>query len=95
METSSVVDDVIARADKLARDGVTADAAGGELLEAAGGDRRAIEAARDRVAAKLRRRVDDFEATATLTFLNRALAGLPIDDPLDWKVRWTQRFRRP
>lgn len=95
METTSVVDDVIARAAKLAREGTPADAAGAELLDAAGGDRRVVETARDRVAARLRARVDDFEATATLTLLNGALAALPIHDPLDWKVRWTQRFRRP
>lgn len=95
METRSVVDEVIARAAKLARDGTPAGAAGAELLEAAGGDRQVIETARDRVAVRLRRAVDDFEATATLTLLNRALAALPIHDPLDWKVRWTQRFRRP
>lgn len=95
MESTGVVDDVITRAAKLAGDGVSAETAGGELLEAAGGDRRVIETARDRVAARVRQRVDDFEATATLTLLNRALAGLPIHDPLDWKVRWSQRFRRP
>lgn len=95
METTSVVDEVIARATRLARDGVGADAAGRDLLEAAGGDRKVVEAARDGVAGKVRRKVDDFGATATLTLLNRALAGLPIHDPLDWKVRWTQRFRRP
>jgi hypothetical protein len=93
--TTSVTDDVITRATEQAREGVSAEAAGAALLQLAGGDRRAVEAARDRVAARLRARVDDFEATATLTLLNRALAALPIHDPLDWKVRWTQRFRRP
>jgi hypothetical protein len=39
--------------------------------------------------------VDDFEATGTLQLLNRVLSHVPIEDPLDWKVRWTQRFRRP
>ena len=95
METTDAIDEVITRAAKLAHDRVPADAAASELLEAAGGDRRLVEAARDRVAARLRRAVDDFEATATLTLLNRVLAALPIHDPLDWKVRWTQRFRRP
>jgi len=95
MEATTVLDDVIARATKLAREGTPADAAAAELLDAAAGDRRVVEMARDRVAARLRARVDDFEATATLTLLNRVLAGLPIHDPLDWKVRWTQRFKRP
>jgi hypothetical protein len=90
------VPDVIARASELARDGEPdAAKAADELLAAAAGDRRAIEVARDQMAARIRARVDDFEATAVLQLLNRSLSLLPIDDPLDWKVRWTQRFRRP
>jgi hypothetical protein len=54
-----------------------------------------VEAARDAVAARVRARVDDFEATDTLQLLNQVLARLPIHDPLDWKPRWKQRFRRP
>jgi hypothetical protein len=95
MTTTTALDDVIARAGELAHQGATADAAASEILGAAGGDRRTVEAARDRVAARVRSRVDDFEATAVLTLLNRVLSRLPIHDPLDWKVRWTQRFRRP
>jgi hypothetical protein len=96
MATTSPVEDVAARAAELAQDGaVDMRAAADELLAAAGGNRRAVEAARDEVAARVRARVDDFEATATLTLLNRALSNLPIEDPLDWRVRWTQRFRRP
>jgi hypothetical protein len=96
MTTATPVEDVKARAAELALDGATdMKAAADELLAAAGGNRRAVEAARDEVAARVRARVDDFDATATLTLLNRALSRLPIDDPLDWRVRWTQRFRRP
>ena len=95
METTTAVDDVIARAAKLAREGTPTGPAAAELLDTAGGDRQMIETARDRMAARLRARVDDFEATATLTLLNRALGALPITDPLDWKPRWGQRFRRP
>jgi hypothetical protein len=65
------------------------------LSAAANGDRRIIEAARDNVAAHLHVVVDDWSATATLTLLNRTLAMMPRTDPLDWRVRWTQRFRRP
>jgi len=77
------------------------DAAGGDvdkvalLIAEAGGDRQAVEAARDRVAAHLHRAVDDYEATVMLQLLNRALSRMPRVDPLDWRVRWHQRFRKP
>lgn len=64
------------------------------IIEAAGGDRAAIEAARDRVAISVRRRVDDFESTAALRLLNRALSEMPPTDPFDWQVRWERR-RKP
>ncbi|HVA75400.1 MAG TPA: hypothetical protein VNF71_12650 [Acidimicrobiales bacterium] len=70
---------------------------GGEteaIIEAAGGDRAALESARDRVAAMVRRRVDDFESTAALRLLNRALSESPPADPFDWQVRW-ERHRKP
>ena len=65
-----------------------------QLIGLVGADRHALEAARDQVAAHLHRRVDDFQATATLTLLNRALADIPIVDPLDWRVRWS-KHRKP
>lgn len=95
MTTSTALDDVIGRAGELAAQGVPVEQAVADVLAAAVGDRRTVEGARDRVAGRVRARVDDFEATATLTLLNRVLSRLPIHDPLDWKVRWTQRFRRP
>ena len=64
------------------------------IVEAAGGDRAVLESARDRVAVQVRRRVDDFEATATLQALNRALSELPPTDRFDWQVRWERR-RKP
>ena len=91
----SILDGVVARAGDLARDGVPAGDAAPDVLAAAGGDRRVVEAARNRVADRVHVKVDDFEATATLQMLNRVLSRLPIHDPLDWRVRWTQRFRRP
>ena len=69
-------------------------AAAAKLIELVGSDRHALEAARDRVAAHLHRQVDDFQATATLTLLNRALSAIPIVDPLDWRRRWS-RHRKP
>lgn len=95
MTAATAVDEVIARATELAEQGVPAGDAMADLLAAAGGDRRTVETARDQVAARIRARVDDFEATATLQLLNRVLSRLPIHDPLDWRVRWTQRFRKP
>lgn len=83
--------------DTLAGDIIGVAKAGGttdEVADAAGGDRAVLEAARDTVAAQVRRRVDDFEATAALRTLNRALAELPPTDPFDWQVRWEHR-RKP
>ena len=89
------LDQVVARAGQLAQERASVPDAGEALLSTGGGDRRLIEAARDRVAERVRARVDDFDATTTLQLLNRVLSHLPIHDPLDWRVRWTQRFRRP
>ena len=89
-------DDIVTRASEMAHDGrATGPGAAESLMEAAGGDRNALVSARDQVAAHLHGNVDDFEATAALQVLNRALSNIPIIDPLDWKVRWGQRFRRP
>jgi hypothetical protein len=67
----------------------------GSLLADVGDDRTGLEAARDHLAVYLHTHVDDFQATAALQLLNRALATLPRHDPLDWRVRWGQRFRMP
>lgn len=66
-----------------------------ELVADAGGDRARLEAERDRLAVYMHTHVDDFQATAALQLLNRKLATLPRNDPLDWRVLWGQRFRRP
>ncbi|MGH9055082.1 MAG: hypothetical protein ACRDYY_04345 [Acidimicrobiales bacterium] len=68
--------------------------AAGRLITEASGDRQVLEAARDRVAEQVHARVDDWEATATLTLLNKALAEAPRHDPLDWRVRWA-KHRKP
>ena len=65
-----------------------------KLIATVGADRPALEAARDQVAPRLHTHIDDFEATATLTLLNRVLARLPRTDPLDWRERWG-RHRKP
>lgn len=79
-------------ADQMAEAGVT-DA--GLLAASAGGDRMALAEARNFYATLVRARSDDFRATAALRLLNRAMSETPIIDPLDWKPRWHQRFRRP
>jgi hypothetical protein len=86
-------DDIVAQAGELSRAGDGA-AAVEKLLALAGGNRAAVEAARDQVAARLHGRVDDWAATASLTLLNQALARMPRTDPLDWRVRWDRR-RKP
>lgn len=89
------LDPVIAAAHRQAAAGASADDSAGDLLVAAGGDRRRLEQARDEVASRMHTRSDDFELGATLQMLNRVLGALPIDDPLDWRKRWHQRFRKP
>jgi hypothetical protein len=86
-------DDLVTQAAEFTRSGDGA-AAIDKLLAIAGGDRAVVEAARDRVAARIHGRVDDFEATAVLRLLNQALARIPRTDPLDWRVRWS-RHRKP
>lgn len=94
-ETTNVtdLDALVDRAAALAADGVNADTSSA-LAEIAGRDRRLVEAARDLAAERVRDRVDDWDATAALSLLNRVLADLPRNDPLDWQVRWRQH-RKP
>lgn len=61
-----------------------------ELVRLTGTDRSALESARNHLASVLHNRTDDWEATAALTLLNRALAQYGWSDPYDWKVRWRQ-----
>jgi hypothetical protein len=89
---STTADTIALEAASLARD--SDPAAADKLIALAGGEREALEAARDQVAAHLHAQVDDWEATATLTLLNRALSLLPRSDPLDWRERWS-RHRKP
>jgi len=69
--------------------------ASAKLAEHCGSDRRLVEQARDLMAARLHAASDDYEAAEALRLLNRCLADLPVEDPFDWRVRWSQRFRRP
>ena len=95
MATSAItVTELADRAAELSRSEPDAYAAVATIIREAADDRRLIEAARDQVAARIRAAVDDFEATATLTLLNRTLSTMPRYDPLDWRVRWAQH-RKP
>ena len=90
---TTTTDDLAAKAAELAG-GADRQSAVGTLVAECGGDRAALEAARDLTARKVRARIDDWEATAALTLLNLALANLPRHDPLDWRERWA-RHRKP
>jgi hypothetical protein len=64
-----------------------------EALEAAvqkladGGDRAALERAQRDLVQRIHERSDDFEATAALGLVNRALAAVGWTDPYSWKHR--------
>jgi hypothetical protein len=90
---TAATETIIQRAGELAKDGDAAKAVN-QLIAQFGADRAAFEGARDEVAAHLHREVGDWQATATLTVLNRVLSQIPRTDPLDWRVRWT-KHRKP
>jgi len=54
---------------------------------AAGGDRPALEKAQADLVQRIHERSDDFEATAALNLINRALASVGWSDPYSWKHR--------
>jgi len=87
--------DLAGRAAALARQGQRDDPALiEELITASGNDVSALGAARDHVARSLHGRSDDWDATATLLLLNRAISQAQRHDPMDWKERWA-RHRKP
>jgi hypothetical protein len=89
-------DVIYTKAAMLAQDTQGADQNGAvqALISAAGDDRAALEEARRRYAIRLHGRSDDWEATAALNLLNRALAIVGTQDPFDWRERWA-RHRKP
>jgi hypothetical protein len=66
-----------------------------QLLTLVDGDREALGAARNRVVRQLHANPSDHGATATLAVLNKALVAVGWKDPYDWKIRWSQPFKRP
>ncbi len=93
MSAVAATDEISARARVLARSGDD-DAAVEELAELGRQDRSALEASRNQFATALHRRSDDFEATAALRLLNRALSKVGWPNPYDWRVRWSGGFGR-
>jgi len=63
----------------------SADEAVAEL--ASSGDRSALEHAREELVARIYARSDDYEATAALNLVNKALAAVGWYDPYFWKHR--------
>ncbi len=54
---------------------------------AASGDREALERAQADLVGRIHERSDDFQATAALNLINRALASVGWPDPYSWKHR--------
>jgi hypothetical protein len=54
---------------------------------AAAGDRQGLEQAQKGLVQRILERSDDFEATAALSLVNRALAAVGWSDPYSWKHR--------
>lgn len=53
----------------------------------AAGDRSSLEQLRADLLSRIRQRSDDYQATTTLTLVNRALAAVGWEDPVNWKYR--------
>jgi hypothetical protein len=54
---------------------------------AASGDRQALERAQSDLVQRIHERSDDFQATAALSLVNKALASVGWTDPYSWKHR--------
>jgi hypothetical protein len=65
------------------------------LVEAAGGDRDALETARNRMAQRLYGNSGNVAAGAALSLLNKALVRIGWVDPYDWRPRLGNRLRKP
>jgi hypothetical protein len=83
--TSAFTDNAIALSAAINAGSKTTDEAVREL--AADGDRDALHTARGELVARIYKRSDDYEATAALTLVNKALAAVGWYDPFTWKHR--------
>jgi hypothetical protein len=85
-EPVSVLETIMRHAPELGRRPDRA-AATEEMVALAAGDRRAVEAVRDEYVLRLHADSSDYDATAALGVLNRALAHMGWADPYCWKNR--------
>ena len=83
----STLDALIELAAALSTPGADKEAGARELIARAGGDRAALEQARNSYATRLHGRSDDWTATGALTLLNRALTDSSWVDPFNWQGR--------
>ncbi len=60
---------------------------GDPMEELVGAGRPALEAARTALVQRIYLHSDDYEATAALRLVNKALAALGWEDPYNWKHR--------
>lgn len=66
-----------------------------QLIDAAGGNREVLEAARNRIAQRMHGRPGDTAAGAALGLCNRSLVRIGWVDPFDWRGRLGNRLRKP
>jgi hypothetical protein len=80
-----VAEDALALAANLGPGNESREAAVEQL--AAPGDREGLERAQSELVRRIHERSDDFQATAALNLVNRALAAVGWVDPYSWKHR--------
>ncbi len=91
----STIDALEARALQLATVAKDAKQAVAALVEAAAGDRAALEEARNRVARRMLGNVSDVQAGGALRLLNQSLVAIGWHDPYQWTQRLGNRLRKP
>jgi hypothetical protein len=77
-------DETVERAIALASEGTPGEA---EALQLAAVGRDNLERARAELVRRIYQRSDDYEATAALSLVNKALAAVGWEDPYNWKHR--------
>jgi hypothetical protein len=92
---TTTIDNLETRALELAVAGTEPAAAVTTLVDAAAGDRKSLEEARNRVARRMHGNSGDLSAGAALALLNKALVSFGWIDPYNWKKRLGNRLRKP
>jgi hypothetical protein len=80
-----LAEEAIVLASTLSPGGDELDAAVKKLAQA--GDRPALERAQTDLVRRIHERSDDFQSTAALSLVNKALAAVGWTDPFSWKHR--------